>query len=57
MFFFKEESHLPLLRLCKTSAAVLALTFLSIGLVACNTMEGVGEDIESAGDGVEDAAD
>jgi predicted small secreted protein len=31
---------------------------LAVGLlvVACNTVEGVGEDVESAGNAVEDAA-
>lgn len=27
------------------------------GLAACNTVEGVGRDVESVGDGIEDAAD
>jgi predicted small secreted protein len=38
----------------------LALVFaLSTGLVlaACNTVEGVGQDVQSAGEAVEDVAD
>ncbi|HUE95080.1 MAG TPA: entericidin A/B family lipoprotein [Longimicrobiaceae bacterium] len=27
------------------------------GIIGCNTMEGAGEDIEAAGEGIEDAAD
>jgi len=34
----------------------LALLF-ALGLAACNTTEGVGKDIESVGDSIEDAAD
>lgn len=34
----------------------LALLF-ALGLAACNTTEGVGEDLESVGDSIEDAAD
>lgn len=37
--------------------ASLGALLLMVGLVACNTIEGVGEDVESAGDTVEDAAD
>jgi predicted small secreted protein len=29
----------------------------SLALAACNTVEGVGEDVQSAGEAVEDAAD
>ncbi|MGF1453559.1 MAG: entericidin A/B family lipoprotein [Opitutales bacterium] len=37
------------------SGAVLALvTVLAVG---CNTTEGFGEDVEEAGEGIEDAAD
>lgn len=35
-----------------TVAAVFA-----IGLSGCNTMEGVGKDLESAGEAIQDAAD
>lgn len=33
------------------------LGIVSFGLAACNTTEGVGEDLEEAGDAIEDAAD
>jgi predicted small secreted protein len=38
---------------------VLAIFAISSSLVlaACNTVEGVGEDVQSAGEAVEDAAD
>lgn len=36
---------------------LLALTVASLGLSACNTMEGAGRDISHAGDAVQDAAD
>lgn len=35
----------------------LLLITTSLGLSACNTMEGAGRDIESAGESVQDAAD
>lgn len=36
----------------------IGLAFLfALGLSACNTTEGVGKDIESVGEGIEDAAD
>jgi predicted small secreted protein len=33
-----------------------ALVVISLALVACNTTEGVGKDIEATGDAIEDAA-
>jgi predicted small secreted protein len=36
--------------------AIFALS-TSLALAACNTVEGVGEDVQSAGEAVEDAAD
>lgn len=36
---------------------LLLLAVTSLGLSACNTMEGAGRDIESAGESVQDAAD
>lgn len=38
---------------------LLTIFAISSGLVlaACNTVEGVGEDVSSAGDAVQDAAD
>lgn len=35
---------------------LLALTVTSLGLSACNTMEGAGRDIGNAGEAIEDAA-
>ena len=47
----------------RTSSTVLdrylmpiALLIVTIALVACNTTEGAGKDIEAAGDGIKDAA-
>jgi entericidin B len=39
-----------------TLLAVLATVF-SLSLAACNTVEGVGEDVRSAGDAIDDAAE
>lgn len=36
---------------------LLLLTIISIGLSACETIEGAGRDIEHAGETVQDAAD
>jgi entericidin B len=36
--------------------ALLLLAVASLGLSACNTVEGAGRDIENAGEGVQDAA-
>jgi predicted small secreted protein len=36
---------------------LLSLAVISLGLSACNTMEGAGRDIENAGESVQDAAD
>ena len=39
-------------------ALVLALLGLvAFATIACNTVEGAGEDIESAGEGIQDASD
>jgi predicted small secreted protein len=36
---------------------ILALgALLSVGVAGCNTVEGAGEDIEAAGDGISDTA-
>jgi entericidin B len=35
----------------------LAITLVSLGLPACNTTEGVGKDVKSAGNAIEDSAD
>lgn len=36
---------------------VMSLAFLTLGLAACETVEGAGEDIEHAGQSVQDAAE
>lgn len=36
---------------------ILSLFFIGFGLTACETMEGAGRDVQSAGEAVEDAAD
>jgi predicted small secreted protein len=38
-------------------AALLALALGSMALTACNTVEGAGQDIENAGEAVQDAAE
>ena len=39
-------------------AAFLAmLVLMSVGLTACNTVEGAGKDVEAAGEEIQDAAD
>ena len=40
-------------RLCM----ILSFAIVSLGLSACNTMEGAGRDIGNAGEAIEDAAD
>ncbi|GGC95699.1 Entericidin EcnAB [Aquisalinus flavus] len=37
--------------------SLLAALFLMFGATACNTIEGMGEDAEAAGDAAEDATD
>jgi entericidin A len=37
--------------------ALVALAGLTIGLAACNTVEGVGKDVKATGSAVEKAAD
>jgi entericidin B len=39
-----------------TLLAILATVF-SLSLAACNTVEGVGEDVRSAGDAIDDASE
>ncbi len=41
----------------KPIALVAALFGASVSLAGCNTAEGVGEDVEEAGDAIEEAAD
>lgn len=40
----------------KTLMLILTAAFI-VSLVGCNTVEGVGKDIEAAGEGIQDAAD
>ncbi|MEE2878961.1 MAG: entericidin A/B family lipoprotein [Pseudomonadota bacterium] len=40
----------------KTIALLLATMVAILTLTACNTIEGVGEDVEATGDAVSDAA-
>ncbi|MFP4125546.1 MAG: entericidin A/B family lipoprotein [Alphaproteobacteria bacterium] len=37
--------------------ALLSVALLLAGLTACNTIEGAGEDVEAAGDAVQDTAE
>ncbi len=37
--------------------SILMIGIAAFALAGCNTMEGAGEDIESAGNAVQDAAD
>ncbi len=41
----------------KKTLSILFLSALSCSLVACGTMRGAGEDIEDAGEFVQDAAE
>ena len=36
---------------------LLIITLVSVFLAGCNTVEGMGEDIERGGQGIQDAAD
>lgn len=36
---------------------LMGLLFVGATLAACNTVEGIGRDVEEAGDAIEDAAD
>jgi entericidin A len=40
-----------------TRIAVLLIALLGFGLGACNTTQGFGEDVEAAGDAIEDTAE
>lgn len=40
----------------RTLMAILMMLGSSVALVACNTVEGAGRDVESAGEAVQDAA-
>ncbi len=41
----------------KKIGATMAAIALLMGLAACNTVKGVGKDVEAAGEGVQNAAD
>ena len=41
----------------KKIAATMAALAMVMGLAACNTVEGVGKDVERAGKGVQNAAE
>ena len=41
----------------KTITTILLAMFLSLAAASCNTTRGLGQDIESLGDTIEDAAD
>ncbi len=41
----------------KKLAAIAALAGLVLGLAGCNTVEGVGQDVQSGGKAIEKAAD
>jgi entericidin B len=41
----------------RKAKTLIAMAFVSLALVACNTVEGAGRDVKSAGDAIEDAAD
>ena len=40
-----------------TLLCLVMFTVGSVALVGCNTMKGAGEDVEAAGEAVQDAAD
>ena len=40
----------------KTLMLILTTAFI-VSLAGCNTIEGVGEDIEAAGEGIQEAAE
>ena len=41
----------------KTIVSVLSILIVSLGLTACNTMKGFGQDVEKGGEKVQNAAD
>ena len=44
-------------KLLKNLIIIFLLMSLSFFTVSCYTMQGMGEDVESAGEGIEDAAE
>ncbi|GMV27012.1 MAG: hypothetical protein AMXMBFR58_30430 [Phycisphaerae bacterium] len=51
------ENEIPLLTTARRALVLAAALAGLAALHACNTTEGVGEDIEAAGDAIEDAAE
>lgn len=45
------------MKMIKKLMLVLGITTMSLAATACNTVKGVGEDIESVGEAGEDAID
>ncbi len=45
------------MRIVRTLIVVAGLAAAGLLSVACNTMQGIGRDVEDAGDAIEDAAD
>ena len=41
----------------RTFKTLFAMTLATLVLAACNTVEGAGKDVKSAGDAIEDVAD
>lgn len=39
------------------AAAVIGISGMAAALVGCNTVEGVGEDVEAAGEAIDDEAE
>ena len=61
----KRSLHSPVTRLPKRTRpkqllgrwiTLVLLTGATLGLASCNTVDGVGQDIEAAGDSISDAA-
>lgn len=44
-------------RVCAAVLATAAVALLPLALAACNTMEGVGEDVSATGQALEEAAE
>lgn len=55
IFYHPGESNMYG-RLVSVLLVLIAIFFLQLGLVACNTMQGVGQDLEAAGDKIESTA-
>jgi predicted small secreted protein len=53
----RKLHHQAASRRIRTAKLVGLVAALAFAMSACNTMRGVGEDVESAGRGIEEAAD